>query len=103
MAIIINTIDDDYFELNNLKYVKQFLPTKQGVNHISIGSSQNSSLQILTSTHFSEFIIDDKRYESLKDCINDLLPIIFSNNTSELLRKIEELDNRIKVLESNLH
>ena len=103
MAIIINTINNEYFELNNIKYPKQYIPTKQGVNHLAIGSSQNTAFKILNSTHYSEIVLNSKTFESLNECINDLLPVIYSNKDLALEDKISELELRITALENKLN
>lgn len=82
MAIIINTVNSEYFTLNNTRYAKIYQPLKSGINNLGIYNVNDTKQQLLSSTHYSEFVIDSISYSSQTDTIIALLPVIYLGNDS---------------------
>lgn len=75
--IIINTISDVYFELNEITYAKIYQPLKQGAESIGIYNIYNTKQQLQNSTPYSEFKIDGIVYGTQKETIEALLNVIY--------------------------
>ncbi len=87
MAVIINNIDDKYFELNGTRYAKIYQPLKQGVSAIGIYNVNDTRQQLVSSTVFSEFQIDGVVYASQALVIEVLLPVLYLEDAT--------FDNRV--------
>ncbi|OAB78781.1 hypothetical protein [Cochleicola gelatinilyticus] len=81
MAIIINTVNDKYFTLNNVQYAKIYTPLKQGLEYIAIYNQYDTRQQILGSTKYDEFIINGNQYNSQFLTIEALLPVVLNNQS----------------------
>ena len=77
MAVIINSVDQKFFTLNDRQYYKIYQPLTQGLENIAILNTYDSRQQILSSTHFSEFIVDGVVPTSQTDAIEKLLSLLF--------------------------
>jgi hypothetical protein len=74
---VIENIDEKSFKLNGLKYVKNFMITKQGDNSIGIYNAYDTRLQILSSTAYSQISVNGIVYNSLFGLIDVLAPLLF--------------------------
>ncbi|OCK42531.1 hypothetical protein BA195_10165 [Tenacibaculum soleae] len=88
--ILINTIGSDYFSLNGTTYAKIYQPLKQGDNNVGIYNVNDTKLQLINSTNYTEFKINGINYNSQDDVIDALLPVIYKmgGNNVEQFRNI---------------
>lgn len=74
---IFQNIDEQTFKLNGLKYVKNFMVNKQGINNISVYNAYDTRQQLLSSTHFSQISVNDVVFNTLFELIDVLAPLLF--------------------------
>lgn len=96
--IIINNVDDKYFEFNGTQYAKIYQPLKQGSESISILQVYDSKIKLNDSENYSEFLIDGATYGSQAETIAALLPLVLS---IVALSDLENLEDRVENLEEN--
>ncbi|WP_339875208.1 hypothetical protein [Olleya marilimosa] len=99
MAVIINSINDSIFSINSIQYPKIYQTNKQGVNNISILNIQDSKQQLLSATHFSEFIVEGETFTTQASAMAAILSVVYNNSNSTLLTAIQALEARIATLE----
>lgn len=76
MAVIINTVNDRYFSLNGIEYPKIYQPLRQGNDHIGLYNIYDTRQQLLSSTRYSDFIIDSNVPSSQSNAISTLLDLV---------------------------
>ncbi|MBC5836789.1 hypothetical protein [Flavobacterium muglaense] len=76
--ILINNEDEDYFRLNGIKYTKNFIIIKQGLENISVHNIYDTKQNILSSTHFSQISVGGNIYNNQIDLIDNLTSILFT-------------------------
>lgn len=81
MAVVINSVDSKTFELNGIHYLRIYQPLDQGLYQIGLYSVFDTKLQLINSTHFSEYIIDGSTYLTQAETIEALLSITYSRTT----------------------
>lgn len=77
---IINTIDSNYFELNGIKYAKIYQPLTQGVDAFGIYNIYDTKQQLVNSLKYNEYNINGTVYNNIDDAIDNLLPVIWTEN-----------------------
>jgi hypothetical protein len=75
---IFTNVDSTAFTLNGTRYVKNFIVMKVGNTNIQVLNAYDSSLQILSSTHFSEVQVDGNTYGSQALLMNALANVCFT-------------------------
>ena len=79
MAIIINTVDSNYFELNGKRYATIYQPLTFPDDALGIYNIYDTKQQLLSHVHYSEFTVDSVTYGSRSALIDALLPVIYKN------------------------
>ena len=78
MAIIINTVDTNYFTLNGTRYAKIYIPLKGIVStEVGIYNSFDTRQQTVNSTPFSEYTVDGFTFLSADLLMEALLPVVY--------------------------
>ncbi|WP_091601538.1 hypothetical protein [Maribacter dokdonensis] len=75
--IIINTIDEKYFELNGTRFARIFHPLKLGNDKVALYNIFDTRLQILPGVHYSEVSVDATAFDSQAALISALLPVVY--------------------------
>lgn len=87
--ITINTISEKYFSLNGINFAKIYQPLKQGSENIAIYNIFDSSQQIISSSKYSDFVIDGAAFASVEDVVSKILEVVYSSGISSLLIQVE--------------
>lgn len=82
MAIIINSVGKDKFNLNGKTYARIFQPLAIGLTHVALYNTYDTRLQISASKHFSEYVVNGTTYNSQTTLIQGLLNVVFVTNSS---------------------
>jgi hypothetical protein len=77
---IIKNINSITFTHNGKKYIKNFIVIKQGENNIAIHNSFDTRHQLVSSTHYNQFTVDDVVYTNQNDLMSALAPLLFSKS-----------------------
>lgn len=96
--IVINSVDDKYFTLNGIRYARFFQPLAQGTEAVGIYSVYDTRQQLVSSTRYSEYVIDGIYYTSQAELITALLDIVWSTISQA---EIESLQESVRLLEEN--
>lgn len=75
---IFTNVDSTAFTLNGTRYVKNFIVMKVGNTNIQVLNAYDSSLQILSSTHYNQVQVDGNTYGSQALLMNALANVCFS-------------------------
>lgn len=78
--IIINGSDSAKFELNGVKYPRNFMCIKQASDSVAIHNAYDTKHQLLPSTHFNQIKVDGVIYTNQADLISALATILFAKN-----------------------
>ena len=96
--ILINTVDAKYFTIDGVKFARIYQPLRQGSEAIGIYSIFDTKLQLVNSTKYNEFNIDNLVYNNQEDAISALLNVIWSGISDY---EFGQLENRVNNLEEN--
>lgn len=78
--IVINTVNAQRFEINGIEYFKNFTPVVAG-DTIKIVNTYASCIDLLASTHYSQFTVDGSTYASVDLLQSALLPVLYTRDT----------------------
>lgn len=78
MAIIINSVGADKFTLNGKTFARIYQPLAAGLTDVAIYNTYDTKLQIVSPTHYSEFVVNGNTYSSQDTLIQTLLNVIFT-------------------------
>lgn len=87
--VTINSINDDYFEIEGIRYAKIYQPLKQGSESLLITNIYDTKLILLGPVSYSDLLINGEIATSLNSCISALLEVIYSTKLSDLTELIE--------------
>jgi hypothetical protein len=83
MAVVINTVDTNYFTLNGTTYAKIYQPLLGQVStEVGLYNAFDTRLQLIASTPFAEFTVDSLTYASADLLLTALLPVVFKHVTA---------------------
>ena len=75
--IIVNDINTTQFEINGIRYFKNFTPVVRN-NFISISNTYGSNITLCEFTHFNQFEVNGVVHASVQETQIALLPILFT-------------------------
>lgn len=92
--VVINNIDEKYFELDGVQFAKIYQPLKHGASSIGIYSIYDTKQKLQNSTLFSEFTIDGLTYGTVEETIEAILLVTYQTvSASDVLSNKNRIDN----------